>query len=544
MFDIVFFGSTEKNWKQFKSKYPAAKRASGLSDAKRKCFTKFFWAVFDDLEVCEDFDFSYVPDKWSQDVVHVFRNGDYYDGVCLIPKHNLPTEKEFEYRFFTQKKEVDIQVSVPLSYDVFEIETYEDYEYTLENTSTEMFWMSSANIKVNQELVDTFYFSHHNTQDRSQNHAFVHEVDGKKYYNGLFLCSKKQPLTKREVEYRFPVNRREWDLVGSTKIQYPKVSINTYDEYKEACETVPSELFWAIPDDVDVVDTFNFDWYFTHDNEYDRHINHSLLNGKYNDGILLCSKNAKISKKEFDYGFVINKKEHDIVASNPKPFDIVFISYNEPNADENSEKLKSRFPLAIRVHGVKGIHNAHIEAAKKVETEMFWVVDADAEIVDGFNFDYQVPKWQQDAVHVWRSKNPVNELVYGYGGVKLLPTQMTIDMNKSKPDMTTSISSKFKAVEEISNITAFNTDSFNSWKSAFRECAKLASRIIDRQNNNETEERLDIWCNEGTNKPFGVDVINGAKAGRIFGEENRDNLKELAKINDFEWLKEKFYARH
>ena len=31
--------------------------------------------------------------------------------------------------------------------------------------------------------------------------------------------------------------------------------------------------------------------------------------------------------------------------------------------------------------------------------------------------------------HVWRSKNPVNELVYGYGGVKLLPTKLTLDMD-------------------------------------------------------------------------------------------------------------------
>ena len=46
-------------------------------------------------------------------------------------------------------------------------------------------------------------------------------------------------------------------------------------------------------------------------------------------------------------------------------YDIVFISYQEPNADENYDKLKERFPLAKRVHGVKGIHQAHIEAAKK-----------------------------------------------------------------------------------------------------------------------------------------------------------------------------------
>ena len=39
-------------------------------------------------------------------------------------------------------------------------------------------------------------------------------------------------------------------------------------------------------------------------------------------------------------------------------FDKVFISYQEPNADENYENLLKRFPDIKRVHGVKGIHEA------------------------------------------------------------------------------------------------------------------------------------------------------------------------------------------
>ena len=94
-------------------------------------------------------------------------------------------------------------------------------------------------------------------------------------------------------------------------------------------------------------------------------------------------------------------------------YDIVFISYQEPNADENFSKLKQRFPLAKRVHGVKGIHQAHIAAAKKCFTKMFWIVDGDANIVKNFNFDYVVPDHQLDVVHVWRARNAVNALVYG-----------------------------------------------------------------------------------------------------------------------------------
>ena len=225
-------------------------------------------------------------------------------------------------------------------------------------------------------------------------------------------------------------------------------------------------------------------------------------------------------------------------------YDIVFISYNESNADKNWELLKSRFPSAKRIDGVTGIHQGHIKAAKKCFTKMFWVVDADAELLDDFSFDYEVDKYNLDTVHVWRSHNPVNDLIYGYGGVKLLPRTKTIKMDTSKPDMTTSISNSFKAIQETSNITAFNTDPFSSWRSGFRECAKLASQTIDRQRNSETLERLETWCNQGVNRPFGVDAIKGATEGRKFGEENKDNPSELQKINDFDWLFEKFYVKH
>jgi len=221
-------------------------------------------------------------------------------------------------------------------------------------------------------------------------------------------------------------------------------------------------------------------------------------------------------------------------------YDIVFISYNEAYADENWKVLKERFPTAKRVDGVKGIHQAHIKAAKKCFTKMFWVVDADAKIVEDFDFDYEVDEYNLETVHVWRSINPVNDLEYGYGGVKLLPRKLTVNMDTSKPDMTTSISSQFKAVEQISNVTAFNTDGYSTWRSAFRECAKLASKTIQGQVDNETEQRLDTWCTVGADRDFGEFSISGACAGREYGYANSNNPDALKFINDYDWLHEQF----
>lgn len=221
-------------------------------------------------------------------------------------------------------------------------------------------------------------------------------------------------------------------------------------------------------------------------------------------------------------------------------YDIVFISYQEPNADENYNNLVNRFPLAKRIHGIKGIHQAHIAAAKKCLTKMFWVVDGDAQVLEDFNFDYNVTDQYLEHVHVWRSVNPINGLTYGYGGIKLLPRKLTINMDLSKPDMTTSISRHFVPIPKISNITAFNTDPFNTWKSAFRECVKLSSKVIDRQKSNETDERLNVWKTIGKDKPYGDYAIRGANDGFNYGTQNKNNIDALKKINDFTWLKEKF----
>jgi hypothetical protein len=218
-------------------------------------------------------------------------------------------------------------------------------------------------------------------------------------------------------------------------------------------------------------------------------------------------------------------------------YDIIFISYNESSAEENFTRLRERFPLAKRVHGIKGIHNAHIAAAKKSFTKMFWVVDADAIILDNFNFDYIAPDWDLETVHVWRSCNPINGLEYGYGGVKLLPKKLTMALDTTTIDMTTSISKNFKVMEVISNITAFNTDAYSTWRSAFRECVKLSVN-----GDSESKERLSTWCVLNDDIPYGFHAYLGALAGKAYGEKNASNTEALSNINDFTWLEAQWLA--
>ena len=102
-------------------------------------------------------------------------------------------------------------------------------------------------------------------------------------------------------------------------------------------------------------------------------------------------------------------------------FDIVFLSYKEENANDNWEKLKSRFPYAKRVDGVEGLLNSHREAARRANTKMFYVVDGDNIVSDNFSFSFVPDDNNLHNTHIWRCLNPVNGLIYGYGGIKLFP---------------------------------------------------------------------------------------------------------------------------
>jgi len=347
-------------------------------------------------------------------------------------------------------------------------------------------------------------------------------------YDIIFVCNNDTQLYK-------------WNHI---KNRFPQAQLSRATSFQELAKKSLTKFFWIVWDHCNLADDFDFTYEVT---EWDEKYPHIFKNGSYKDGIMLVSKKHRLIQREFDYRWLTVKKEIDVVSSTPQQYDIVFISYNEKNADKNYNRLVERFPRAKRVDGVKGIHQAHIAAANLCTTDMFFVVDADAKILDDFSFDYYIPYfdfYSKNTVHVWRSRNPINDLEYGNGGVKLLPRNLTLQMDTNSVDMTTSISSQFKSIDTVSNINQFNVDEFNTWKSAFRECCKLASRSIHGQKTDETDKRLSAWCSaSGRDRKFGDYAITGARAGRKYGLDNSNDIDALNKINNFEWLTEQFNAR-
>lgn len=215
--------------------------------------------------------------------------------------------------------------------------------------------------------------------------------------------------------------------------------------------------------------------------------------------------------------------------------DIIFISYDEPNADKNYAALKARFPHARRVHGIKGIANAHMSAAKKSMTKFFYVVDADAVIAPTFDFSYKPGPGDEEFVHVWYAYNPAIGISYGYGGVKLFNKAFFKNV-ESQLDFTTTLTKDIKVIPEIACTTAFNSDGHRAFRGAFREVAKLYSTICDEKRpsfiRKEAMDRLDRWFNPLIDCAYRSFIVEGARQG----VEHAKTRNDLSFINDHDLM--------
>lgn len=345
----------------------------------------------------------------------------------------------------------------------------------------------------------------------------------------IFLITQKHDLIEYYTE-RFPRIKVFPVSTSDRKVDREKLS--------EILSRTLTKYFYIIVDPNNRLPNFDFDYEpelgeedFVH--TWNKSTNIRLYNRK------AVEHNVNEYTDDAMYKGQVNFKDHTHHETCNSNFDVVYLSYNETFADGNFERLLDKAPHARRVNGVDGIFNAHKQASGIVDTSMVYIVDADAEIKDDFEFDYIPPESDRGFAHVWRSVNPINGLEYGYGGIKLFPTKMLRAAEFWRVDFTTSFSEGLKVMPDVSNVSKFNTNAFETWRSAFRECAKLASTIIQNEDA-DSANRLETWCTIGRERAFGTYAIEGAKAGRDYGLAHTKDTKALNRVNDYVWLKETF----
>ena len=211
-----------------------------------------------------------------------------------------------------------------------------------------------------------------------------------------------------------------------------------------------------------------------------------------------------------------------------KDLDFVFISYKEPNKEQNWADLKSKVPWAKRVDGVKGFDNAHKAAAEIADTDFFISVDGDNIIDNAFlleSLDWS--KTRRDAVHRWRARNSVNGLVYGNGGLVGWPKETCLRMKTHENADTEENEIDFcwgVPHENLLNVyseTVINKSPLQAWTAGYREGVKMS---LDRGKMISPSSFVDevypanlktlcTWMSVGADVEFGKSAMLGARIG-------------------------------
>ena len=111
--------------------------------------------------------------------------------------------------------------------------------------------------------------------------------------------------------------------------------------------------------------------------------------------------------------------------------DVVYLSYDEPNAEKNYADLLTKVPWAKRIHGVEGSDAAHKACAKISETQRFITVDGDNLVQPEFinqSVTFIPGTDLTRKVISWAGYNSINGLMYGNGGIKCWDRDAVLDM--------------------------------------------------------------------------------------------------------------------
>jgi hypothetical protein len=236
--------------------------------------------------------------------------------------------------------------------------------------------------------------------------------------------------------------------------------------------------------------------------------------------------------------------------------DIFYISFDEPNMEENWADLKSKCPWAKRTHGVYGSDAAHKACAKASDTDRFISVDGD-NIVDPAFFD-QVINFDEADVNLdnsvisWCGKNSINGLVYGNGGIKCWPSQYVLDMKTheiaeeegSQVDFCWDLN--YIQMNDAYSLVVNNDTPYQAYRAGFREGVKMSldrGFKVDPDNfekslHNKNFHRLLTWMNIGEDVKNGLWAIYGARLGCYL--TNLDPNFDFVNVRDFKWHTEYF----
>ncbi len=238
--------------------------------------------------------------------------------------------------------------------------------------------------------------------------------------------------------------------------------------------------------------------------------------------------------------------------------DIIYLSYDEPNADKNYADLLTKVPWAKRVHGIKGSDAAHKACAQLSETDRFVTVDGDNTIRQEFInqvLDFDAHTDLTNSVISWCGKNTINGLMYGNGGLKCWPKEHVLSMkthenaDPNNPHAQVDFCWDTNYIQQNSCYSDVhnNETPHQAWRAGFREGVKLAldrgvkiSKEQFKAGHVKNLNMLYIWMMIGSDITNGYWAILGAREG-LYNTMLSD--WDYTNVRDFEHLDELWAGR-
>jgi len=229
----------------------------------------------------------------------------------------------------------------------------------------------------------------------------------------------------------------------------------------------------------------------------------------------------------------------------------VYISYMEPNKEQNWADLKNKVPWAKRVDGVVGFDSAHKAAAELAETDFFISVDGDNVIDEKFLLEtLDWTKTNKKAVHRWRAKNNVNGLVYGNGGLVGWNKETCLNMKTHENAETEENKIDFcwgvphENLHNCYSTTVINGSEQQAFVAGYREGVKMSTekgKPIPAEDFHKIWPNnlriLSTWCTIGADVELGKYAMLGARMGCfntvIQANSNHFHIRDLDNMESY-----------
>ena len=247
------------------------------------------------------------------------------------------------------------------------------------------------------------------------------------------------------------------------------------------------------------------------------------------NSVSLVPRDCIVSKEIYEYPFL----ERKIVADNCK-MDVIFLYNGEKNSQEIYDRLSHRsYVMPKIVRGITPRLKAYQAAAEQSTTDWFLAVFAKCWMTDNFvQFEWRPDYWQQAKHYIFHNHNKDLDLTYGHMAPIAYNKRLMLE-NTGGLDMT--LAQEHAVVPLVISETTL-TDPWDTWRTAFRETAKLL--YYQKESNNlELEFRLNKWLTAEQ-----IWYKRGAEDAKNYFESTDGEYSWLMLTNEWDWLNKKFQS--